>query len=63
MKIARIPKQKIKILLNEKYLEEVENFKYLGSEVNKDGKIQHEITKRIQYSSRCYQQMRGLLLE
>ena len=43
----------------ENSLKEVENFSYLGSEVNKDGKIEHEIS-RISNSCKCYHLVKSL---
>ena len=54
MTISRDTHYRTKIQFNGKHLKEVENFSYLGCEVNKDGKMQHEISRRINNSSKCY---------
>ena len=49
------------IKVGDKELEVVKHFKYLGSELTEDGRLNLEISRRIQLGSAFYQQVRGLV--
>ena len=55
------PGEQPPITLKGQTLEEVESFPYLGSEVQKDGKMEKEVTVRLQKAGTIYQMWRQYL--
>ena len=51
----------ILFVYKQSYLKQVEEFVYLGSDINKEDRIQEEISRRMQSGAKCYHLIKHLL--
>ena len=54
-------KNKVKVILNGKELKEITSLIYLGNEINNEGRIHKEISRRVQCSSKICHMIKDFL--
>ncbi|WP_308813880.1 hypothetical protein, partial [Serratia marcescens] len=56
MRVGKKPRRNMRVIrVEDKILEQVENFKYLGTHLNENGYIDSEVTGRIAAASRMFE--------
>jgi hypothetical protein len=61
MRVSRNVGEKINIMVNGKQIEQVENFKYLGSTITEDGRCEKEVKIRIAMAKEAFNKRKELL--